>query len=76
MESVYKVRREREIITADGALAFGSRLGGRCTLFCLLYNAHRLHKLCPVATSRRHNGVSELAQLTHSRTSFGIIEGS
>lgn len=63
------------IITADGALAFGIRFGGRGTLFCLLYNAHRLHKLCPIL-SRRHNGVSELAQFTHSRTSLAMRAGS
>jgi hypothetical protein len=51
------------IITADGALVFGIRLAGRGTLFCLLYSAQRLHKLCPML-SRRHSGVSELAQFT------------
>jgi len=54
------------IITADGALAFGIRFAGRGTLFCLLYSAHRLHKLCPLL-SRRHSGVSELAQFTYGR---------
>lgn len=51
------------IITADGALTFGIRFAGRGTLFCLLYSAQRLHRLCPLL-SRRHKGVSELAQLT------------
>src|SRR5690349_12427644 len=51
------------MITADGALAFGIRLAGRGTLFCLLYSAHRLHKLWPML-SRRQSGVSELAQFT------------
>lgn len=50
-------------ITADGALAFGILFAGRGALFCLLYSAHRLHKLWPML-SRRHSGVSELAQLT------------
>ena len=57
------------IITADGALTFGIRFVGRGTLFCLLYSAHRLHKLCPLL-SRRHNGVSELAQLTFKKVLF------
>lgn len=55
--------REEFIITAEGALTFGIRLAGRGTLFCLLYSAHRLHRLCPLL-SRRQSGVSELAQLT------------
>lgn len=57
------IRGKESIITADGALTFGIRLAGRGTLFCLLYSAHRLHRLWPLL-SRRHSGVSELAQFT------------